>query len=217
GREQGAAGGGDRADGCAVASSRPLFEEVENRLSPVEVAELDQRLRAVCVRPDRLVRADLLPELDLAPEVSGGPPPGPPRQLEEAQHRQRICLVPGVALGCGVGQELAHLRPSLVGPAHVRMDEREVVERLAALAALPHLFGQLEVLARGALGTLPVPCPELELRQVAERVWKGGVVTLLDRGLPCPLPPDTGAVAGALKLTPEAEGGAEPVRDLRRR
>src|SRR5262249_18626801 len=53
GREQGAAGGGDRADGCAVASSRPLFEEVENRLSPVEVAELDQRLRAVCVRPDR--------------------------------------------------------------------------------------------------------------------------------------------------------------------
>ena len=64
----------------------------------------------------------------------------------------------------------------------MRVDDREVEERLSALVRLRHRFRELGVLAGVPFGVGPVPGPELELRKVADRVRKRSVVAFFERG-----------------------------------
>ena len=94
------------------------------------------------------------------------------RELHEPEDGERVRCVPVVTLGVSLCQQLARYRPSLVGQTAVGLDNGQVVPSLTQLRRLRHLRGYFEVFTCQGFGSGPVPGPQLELWQMAERIGK---------------------------------------------
>ena len=193
-----------------------MFVHLDDLLRRVDVADQDERLRVVLEDGRRVAVPARLVDLVRAGERLHRLRGRADGEVEEPEDGELLVDVPRVAL-LGLDERLRHALARLVDAPLVRVDDGEAEDRRQPLARLPGRLRELQVLERARFGLRPVAGPEVELRQVAERVRQRALVALVEGRLAGHLEPVPGPLEVAVVLEPGAEGGAHAVSDDRSR